>query len=214
MRFPKYWRESRQNRIHASTGISRTHRTASRTTPKMLAPSTDGIQNQSTARGMAFPQTTPTSGIQNQSREWRNRFPQSNAVPGRGGRFRDAGWRGAARKEIRYLPRGVNLEDRTKRLAPFGDHAGCQTARNGKLEDWVSGPSVPERTFQLSALSIHAYLHLHIYILYIYIPGIWNQSQGTLTRPWLQKQIGLSARIKLEVIGCYSLFRIGFSGLG
>ena len=75
------------------------------------------------------------------------------AVPGptvRGARFRDAGWRGAARKEIRCLPRGVNLEDRTKRLAPFGDHARCQTARNGKLEDWVSGPSVPQRTFQLS----------------------------------------------------------------
>ena len=83
-------------------------------------------------------------------------------VPGptvRGGHFRDAGWRGAARKEIRCLPRGVNLEDRTKRLAPFGDHAGCQTARNGKLEDWVSGPSVPERTFQLSGFD-----HIYIYI--------------------------------------------------
>ena len=55
-----------------------------------------------------------------------------------------SGLRGA-RKEIRCLPRGVNLEDRTKRLAPFGDHAGCQTAQNGKLEDWVSGPSVHDK---------------------------------------------------------------------
>ena len=56
---------------------------------------------------------------------------------------------------------GVNLEDRTKRLAPFGDHAGCQTARNGKLEDWVSGPSVPERTFQLSGFDHRGWLVLH-----------------------------------------------------
>ena len=42
------------------------------------------------------------------------------------------------------------MEDRTQRLAPFGNHAGCRTAQNGKLEDRASGPSVPERTFQLS----------------------------------------------------------------
>ena len=53
-------------------------------------------------------------------------------------------------EEIWCLPRGVNLEDRTQRLAPFGNHAGCRTAQNGKLEDWVSGPSVRKRTFQLS----------------------------------------------------------------
>ena len=62
------------------------------------------------------------------------------------------GCRVAGRCEERntVFPRGVNLEDRTKRRAPFGGHAGCQTAQNGKLEDWVSGPSVPERTFKLS----------------------------------------------------------------
>ena len=54
---------------------------------------------------------------------------------------------GAARK-YGVCQGGVNLEDLTQRLAPFGNHAGCRTAQNGKLED--SGPSVPERTFQLS----------------------------------------------------------------
>ena len=48
MRFPNYWRESRRNRIHPSMGISRSRR-------KCFAPSTDGIQNQSTARGNRFP---------------------------------------------------------------------------------------------------------------------------------------------------------------
>ena len=60
-------------------------------------------------------------------------------------------------EEIWCLPRGVNLEDRTQRLAPFGNHAGCRTAQNEKLEDWVSGPSVPECTFQLSGFD-HMYL--------------------------------------------------------
>ena len=36
------------------------------------------------------------------------------------------------------------LEDHSKRLPPFGNHTGCRTAQNGKLEDWVSGPSAPE----------------------------------------------------------------------
>ena len=58
------------------------------------------------------------------------------------------------------------MEDHNKRLLPFGDHvlpfgdhAGCRTAQNGKLEDWVSGPSVPERTFQLSGFD-HSLLGL------------------------------------------------------
>ena len=33
---------------------------------------------------------------------------------------------------------------------PFGDRAGCPKHQNGYLEDWVSGPSSPERTFQLA----------------------------------------------------------------
>ena len=86
----------------------------------------------------------------------------------RGGRFRDAGLRGIARKEVRCLPRGVNLEDRSKRLAPFRDHARCQTAQKGKLEDCVSGPSVPERTFQLSGFD-HIYIYIYIYYMYAYM---------------------------------------------
>ena len=68
----------------------------------------------------------------------------------RGCPSRDAGLQGAARQEMQCLPSRIKVKDRTKSLSPFGDHAGCRTAQNGKLEEWVSGPSAPQRTFQLS----------------------------------------------------------------
>ena len=80
-----------------------------------------------------FPQSTGGSWTHRKSvflKYWRRTTndPDEPRIRARGG----AGWPfpgcgvagGAARKEIRCLSRGVNLEDRTQRLAPFGNHAG------------------------------------------------------------------------------------------
>ena len=133
---------------------------------KCFAPSSDGIQNQSTARGSRFPPNPhpqcfapSTGGIQNQSTAWGHPFPPCTWTHRqsvflkywqnyeRSRRTTDPGMRGAGRpfpgcgaagrfeERNTVFFKGSSLEDRTKRLAPFGDHAGCRTAQNGKLED-------------------------------------------------------------------------------
>ena len=73
MHFPRYWQEQKQ--FHPSTGISRT-------TPKMLLPQV--LTGFRINRRHADPQcfAPSTGGIQTQSTAWGNRFPPVLAVPG------------------------------------------------------------------------------------------------------------------------------------
>ena len=128
---------------------------------KCFAPSTNGIQKQSTARGQCF--APSTGGIQNQSTAWRNRFPQVLAALGptaiafssstgtelrtiqtnhgsgragvRGGRFRDAGLRGALRGNMVFA-KGSKLGRSHSEACSFWKPCGmpdCPERKVGRL---------------------------------------------------------------------------------
>ena len=100
MRFPNYWRES-ETILSTTESLSplitqaSPEPTALHPEPrrKCSAPSTDGVQNQSTARGNRFPQTTPSinawpqvlAGFRINQRHGGVAFPQILAVPGQTG---------------------------------------------------------------------------------------------------------------------------------